>query len=243
MKKYNICFNRNDLICNKDEIINTEIKVINNIKKDKIYKTIFFNNEYNIINALSNQLVYFFNNLNITKKDHIFIIGLGNENHTADSVGPKSLKNIRVNSFLENLGIEIIDNKVSALSPGVLGETGIITERIIKSVSNEIKPNLIILIDSFVSNNINYLNKTIEINNVGLNPGSGLKGIDFKIDKNSLNIPIIVIGVTTAIEIKFSDNNDFNYIPYLLSTNNIDEYVDKISSIIGKSINKAINDL
>ncbi|MBR6113236.1 MAG: GPR endopeptidase, partial [Bacilli bacterium] len=177
------------------------------------------------------------------KKDHIFIVGLGNENHTADSIGPKTLKHIQVNSFLENIGVEISGNKVSALEPGVLGETGILTDKIISSVSKEIKPDLIILIDSFVSDDINYLNKTIEITNYGINPGSGLKGINSKIDKTTLGIPILVIGVVTAIEIKFTNDNNINFIPYLLSTKDIDEFVINISKIIGQSINEAISDL
>ena len=184
----------------------------------------------------------FLKTMNISKKDHIFIVGLGNDNHTADSIGPKALKHIKVNSYLENMGIKIKANKVSALEPGVLGETGILTEKIIKSVCKEIKPDLIILIDSLVSDDINYLNKVVQINNWGLSPGSGIKGINSKIDKDTLGIPVISIGAVTAVEIKFTNNNK-NYIPYILSTKDIDQYVHDISSIIGKAINEAINDL
>ena len=229
MKNYNIYPYRSDLVDNNNS-----------------YKTIFFNNLNNkdkIKNELKDELFLFFKGMNITKKDHIFIIGLGNDNHTADSIGPKTLKHIQVNSYLENIGIKINGNKVSALEPGVLGETGILTEKIISSVANEIKPNLIILIDSFVSDDIKYLNKSIQINNIGLNPGSGLKGISSRIDKETFGIPIIVIGVTTAIEVKFTNEENINYIPYLLSPKDVDEYVNNISIIIGNSINEAINSL
>ena len=227
MKKYNIYPYRSDLVINNDN-----------------YKTIAYNNLNNknfIKQELINNLLYFFNKMNIKKTNHIFIIGLGNDNHTADSIGPKTLKHIKVNSYLERLGFKIIGNKISALEPGVLGETGILTEKIISSVSNEIKPDLIVLIDSFISNNINDLNKTIQINNKGLNPGCGLKGLNSIINKDTIGIPIIVIGVVTAIEIKFTNKD--NFIPYLLSTKDIDEYVNEISEIIGISINEAINDL
>jgi len=252
MKNYNIYPYRTDLIFSNQNIIDinnnqTEINILSNIYKENIYKTILFNNlnnTKNIENALSKEILFFFNSMNIHKNSHIFIVGLGNINHTADSTGPKVLKHIKVNSYLENIGIKISGNKVSALEPGVLGETGILTEKIIKSVSNEIKPDLIILIDSYVSDNISYLNKTIQINNSGISPGSGIKGINTKIDKKSLGIPVLVIGVTTAIEIKFTnDTNNNNFIPYLLSTKDIDEFIDNISKIIGNSINKSINDL
>ena len=145
--------------------------------------------------------------------------------------------------YRKNLGIKITGNKISALEPGVLGETGILTEKIIYSVKEEIKPDLIILIDSFVSNDINYLNKSIVVTDSGLNKGGGLNGINTRIDKNSLGIPVLVIGVTTAVLIKFSKDEDANLIPYLLSTKDIDEYVYNVSKIIGESINEVINDL
>ena len=240
--KYNVYLNRNDLIISKKKKnINKDFYVSTLKKKENIYKTIFFNDLKYVEDILTKEIINFFSILNINKSNHIFIVGLGNENFTADSIGPKVLKHIKVNSYLENLGIKIVNNKVSALEPGVLGETGILTEKIIESVSNEIKPDLIILIDSIISNDINYLNKTIQINNVGISHGSGIKGLNNRIDKDLLNVPIIGIGVTSAIEIKFKNSD--TCIPYLLSTNDIDIYVYKISKIIGNSINKAIESL
>lgn len=212
---------------------------------DNEYKNILFDNLNNvpkIKKSIKKELLNFLYKMNINNKSHIFIVGLGNDNHTADSIGPKVLKHINVNSYLDSIGIKIIGNKVSALEPGVLGETGIITEKIIQSVSNEINPDIIILIDSFVSDDIKYLNKCIHINNVGINPGCGLNGINKSINKDILGIPVIVIGVVTSILIKFT-NKDSSFTPYLLSTKDIDEYVISISKIIGESINETINDL
>ncbi|MBR1376918.1 MAG: GPR endopeptidase [Bacilli bacterium] len=236
--------NKTDLIIEKNKINtnNNDVETITYEDNDKIYKTIYFNDINKVKNVLKNELLYFFKELNIKKGSHIFIIGIGNDNYTADSVGPKTLKHVKVNSFLENFGIKKEETIVSSLEPGVLGETGILTEKIIKSVSNEIKPDLIILIDSFVSSNIDYLNKTIEITNSGISTGTGIKGINSNIDETLLGIPIISIGVTTALEIKFSNKN-INYIPYILSTKDVDTYIDKISRIIGYSLNEVINGL
>ena len=112
------------------------------------------------------------------------------------------------------------------------------TERIIESIIKEIKPNLVILIDSFLSNNIKKLNKTIEINNYGVSTGMGIKELNSNIDINTLGLPIIVIGVPTAIEIKFNED-----LPYILSTKDVDLYVNQISQVIGIAINETINDL
>ena len=220
----------------KDDLSNYE----NNSYKNIIFNNL--NNKVEIKNQLKKELLSYLKSMNIKKSNHIFIVGLGNDNHTADSIGPKTLKHIRVNSYLEKLGIKIIGNKVSALEPGVLGETGIITERIISSVSKEIKPDLVILIDSFVSDDINNLNKCIHINNIGLNPASGLSSLNKTIDKKLLGIPVLVIGVVTSILVKFTNGCE-NYIPYLLCTKDIDEYVYNISKIIGEGINEVISDL
>lgn len=234
MKSYNIYPYRSDLIL--DNEINNDIN-----KYD--YKTILFNDLNEVKDKLKKELHYFFNKLNVNKNNHIFIVGLGNENLAADSVGPKSLKHIKVNSYLKNLEIDIKGPTISALEPGVMGETGILTEKIIESVSNEIKPDLVILIDSFVSSDINYLNKTIQITDAGLNTGDGLKCFSSNIDRDILNVPVLVIGVPTAVEIKFTNDNNSNFIPYLLCSKDVDSYVNKISEIIGISINETINEM
>ena len=190
-----------------------------------------------LINDLSKEIIYFFKKLNIKKEDHILVVGLGNENLASDSIGPKTLKHINVNAYLENLGLDIIGNKISALEPGVLGNTGILTETIIKGVSDEIKPDLVILIDSYVSDDIDKLCKAIEIKDEGMNPGNAIRGLDRKIDENYLKCKILSIGVITAVN--FNEND----IPYLLSLKTIDEFVLKISECLGISINNAISSL
>ena len=223
MKKYNIYLDRSDLI-NSDS-----------------YKTISFDNLNSIKEKLKKEILFFLNKLNIKKGSHIFIVGLGNDNYTADSVGPKTLKHIHVNLFIKEFS-ENNDTLVSALEPGVLGETGIKTTRIIESVVDEIKPDIVILIDSFVSDDINDLNKKIVINDVGINKETGILGIHSNINYDTLHIPVLVIGAVTAVEVKFSES-DSNYIPYILSSKNVDDYVLKVSRIIGESLNEIIGGL
>lgn len=226
-KKYNI----------KKEAFNKSIKILEHKNNKNIFHTIIFKsiiNEKNISKILREELLYFFKQFNIDKSKHIFIVGLGNESNTADSIGPKVLKYINVNSHLFNIGININYIKISALEPGVLGTTGIDTSNIIKSVSKLIKPDLIILIDSFVTNNIEYLNKTIEISNAGLKPGSGIRGTNSKISKSNIKIPIMTIGIPVCLEYKNGNKN------LLVSTNDIDEYVIIISKILGSTLNSIL---
>lgn len=235
---------RTDLASNKNKKNNIikfdseAIKVLESTKNNNLYHTIIYKNIYNenlIKEFLKNELKLFLKKFKINKTKHIFIIGLGNESNTADSIGPKALKYIIVNSHLYNILNEIKYPKISALEPGVLGTTGIDTFKIIKSVSNQINPDLIILIDSFVTNKLSFLNKSIEINDQGLTPGSGIHGNNTEIKKETIKVPVLVIGIPTALE--FKKNNE---IPLLISTNNIDEYVSKISKIIGTTINEVL---
>lgn len=230
---------RTDLIKEDYNFSKNPITIFKQEENNHSYRTIYFkdiNYKNEIKESIIKELYFFLNKINISKNYHAFVIGIGNDNHTADSIGPKTLKHIEVNSYLDNLGITIYSNKISALEPGVLGETGIDTKRIIESVINEIKPDFVILIDSYVTQNIDLLNKTIQITDEGISPGSGLNAISSEVSFKSLGIPVIVIGVPTAIEITF--NKKRNLKPHLLSTKDIDSFVLQISKIIGESLNE-----
>lgn len=209
------------------------------ISKSSSYCNIYFNNLLNddeLEKNLSHAIKFYINKLKLIDNYHVLIVGLGNELHTADAIGPTTLKYLKVNSHLEQLGFNF-KIKISALEPGVLGTTGIDTKRIVESVVEEIKPDLVILIDSFVTSNIDLLNHLIHINNKGITPGSGLKGLNTKIDKKTIGSPVIVIGVPTALEIKLNSKKKDRNLPYLLSLSNIDEFVLNIAKLIAKSLN------
>lgn len=232
-----INFNRTDLAHDKTKKLinlykenNIEISTIKN-KQNKYHliKFNYLNNELKTI--LKKELNFFLNK--IKNKKHILIIGLGNNNYTSDSIGPKVLKNINVNAHLLNMGASS-NIKVSALEPGVLGQTGIETSLIISSIVKEINPDLLIIIDSFVTNNINNLEKSIIITNEGITPGSGVATINNKINQKSIGKPVIVIGIPTALEIEINKQK------LLVSSNIIDKYIYNLSKIIGEVINEVL---
>ena len=192
--------------------------------------------KFNILNnkvkdILKKELILFLNK--IKNKKHVLVVGLGNENYTADATGPKVIKNIKVNSYLGN-NFNYLGLKISALEPGILGQTGIDTQRIIKAVVREINCDFLIVVDSFVSNKIEDIEKTIEISNQGITPGSGIMAINSKIDKRTVGIPVIVIGVPTALEINIKNSN------YILASNSIDKYIVDISKIISDVLNEIL---
>lgn len=207
------------------------IEILENKNNKNVYHTIKFSTveiKKKLIKITKKELLFFIKNFNIKIK-HILIIGLGNEANTADSIGPKTIKKIKVNFNINNIVSNNI--KVSALIPGVLGITGIETNKIIKSVIKDIKPDLIILIDSLVTNNIDFINQTVQISNKCLSPGSGIYGNNKTI---KTKIPIISIGIPTSLE--YIHNN----IPFLLTPSNIDSFINNISIIISNSINELI---
>ena len=215
------------------------IEILENKYNKNIFRTIKFNNIENnkqLLKIISKELLYF---IKLNKKNikHILLIGLGNEENTADSIGPKTIKNIKINFKIDNIN-NINSIKISALIPGVLGITGINTDKIIFSVTKSINPDLVILIDSFVTNNIDFINKTIEISNHGITPGSGLYKNNNEISKNKLKKPIITIGIPTSLEYIY------NNIPLLLTPTNIDSFVKNISLLLSDSLNNIFyNDL
>ncbi|MFD3157598.1 GPR endopeptidase [Haloimpatiens sp. FM7330] len=131
------------------------------------------------------------------------VVGLGNEYVTPDSLGPKVISKLMITRHLKQLVPDKIDEgirPVCALSPGVLGTTGIETSEIIRSVVEKIKPNLIICIDALASRNLQRVNNTIQIGNTGISPGSGVGNKRMELSEKTLGIPVIAIGVPTVVE-------------------------------------------
>ncbi|WP_027625028.1 GPR endopeptidase [Clostridium lundense] len=131
------------------------------------------------------------------------VVGLGNWNVTPDALGPKVVEGLMITRHLKELIPDQIDEgirPVCAIAPGVLGLTGIETGEIIKAVANKIKPNLIICIDALASRKLDRINRTIQIGDTGISPGSGVGNKRMEISERTLGIPVIAIGVPTVVD-------------------------------------------
>lgn len=164
----------------------------------------------------------------INKKSSCLVIGLGNKCITPDSLGPKVIENI------------IVNNKIFALAPGVSGDTGIETYKIISALAKEINPDFILVIDSLKSSSIKWLNRTIQLTDTGISPGSGIKNKRKEISKESLNIPVIAIGVPTVIDSLLFNKKENNLI---VTDASIDLIIEEFSLIISQAINKSLLNL
>ena len=244
MHKINIS-NKNiytDLILelNKEEIKEKIIDKYNNIKvlKSTNHTTITYNditdkdNYMKVQNTLITELKKY---IKISNKDIILVVGLGNYNSTPDSLGPNTINNILVTRYLYLLGdVEEGYSNVSSFTPNVMANTGIETTKIIKSIVKEIKATKLIIIDSLKTNSIDRLLKTIQITNQGITPGSGLNNNYKEISKKTMNIDVIAIGIPTVVDIRCINNKLDNLI---VTPNNIDYLIDKLSILLGNSIN------
>ncbi len=131
------------------------------------------------------------------------VVGLGNWNATPDALGPQVMDFLMVTRHLyDDAPPELRDGmrSVCALSPGVLGLTGIETAEIIKGVVEKVNPDLIIAIDSLAARSTDRLGKTIQLSDTGIYPGSGIGKNRIGINRDTMGKPVIAIGVPTVVD-------------------------------------------
>lgn len=141
--------------------------------------------------------------LKLEEKSTILIVGLGNWNVTPDALGPKVVSSVMVTRHLLEYLPEQVDDgvrPVCAVSPGVLGITGIETGEIVKGIVDRIRPNCIIAIDALASRKMDRVNTTIQIADTGIAPGSGVGNKRMELSRSTLGIPVIAIGVPTVVD-------------------------------------------
>ncbi len=108
----------------------------------------------------------------------ILVVGLGNEYITPDSLGPKVIANIEITRHVIKYLPEYVEEgtrPISAISPGVLGTTGIETLEILEGIVSKIKPKLLIVIDALASRSIERISSTIQLSDTGIVPGAGVR--------------------------------------------------------------------
>lgn len=167
-------------------------------------------NRENVTNVLTKVLKEI---LKLNNDSFGLVVGLGNDKSTPDSLGPLVVNDIVVTNHLYILN-ELSDNykRVAAINPGVMGETGIETSDIIDSIVKKVKPSFLIVIDSLASKSIERLNKTIQITDTGIHPGSGIGNKRKEISFETFGIPVIAIGVPTVVDATVIVSDTINFI-------------------------------
>ena len=139
----------------------------------------------------------------VSSKDPVLVVGLGNLYVTPDALGPKVINEIDITRHLLEYMPEVLNEdtrSVSAVSPGVLGTTGIETQEILKGIVQNINPKLIIIIDALSSRSIERISSSIQIADTGIVPGAGVGNTRKELTKKTLGIPVIALGIPTVVE-------------------------------------------
>lgn len=200
---------------NEEEGINiTTVKVLDNVGSKIMGKEIgtyitmeipgMRHYDANFQDILSKSFAKQLSRVTKTKKDSTaMVVGLGNWNVTPDALGPRVISKLMVTRHLKKYMPDEIDegiNPVCAISPGVLGITGIETAEIVQGAVSKVKPDIMIVIDALASRKFERLATTIQIGDTGLSPGSGVGNKRMAFTKESMGIPVIAIGIPTVVD-------------------------------------------
>ncbi len=135
----------------------------------------------------------------------ILVVGLGNRAVTPDALGPRVVDNLYITRHIINeygryaFGKAHM-NRVASIVPGVMAQTGMESKEIIAAVVKETKPDVVIAVDALAARNTKRLNRTIQVTDTGINPGSGVGNHRHGLNEKSLGVPVIAIGIPTVVD-------------------------------------------
>lgn len=149
------------------------------------------------------------------ERSKILIIGLGNWDISSDALGPKVVERVLVTrQYFVNFNKEFDETvaNVAAMSPGVLGITGIETFDIVRGVVEKIKPDLVVAVDALSSRKMERVSTTIQISDTGISPGSGVGNKRVGLTKETLGVPVVAVGIPTVVNAATIVNDTMNLI-------------------------------
>ena len=195
----------------------------------------------------------------------VLVVGLGNRRITADAVGPFALEHVLVTRHLEerqpSLFSDLSLSAVAAITPGVLGQTGIESADIIRSLVEGLKPSAVLCVDALASRSIARLATTIQISDAGIAPGSGVGNRRDALSVDTLGVPVCALGVPTVVDartlaldvLESVAEGDEHFaewekrlssggLNFFVAPKETDEILREISSLIGYAINLALHE-
>ena len=198
------------------------------------------------------------------KEQTVLVVGLGNREVTPDALGPQVVGNLRVTRHIAKeygrASLEGNAHLVSAIVPGVMAQTGMETLEIIRGVVQETAPQAVIVVDALAARSTRRLNRTIQITDTGINPGSGVGNHRNGINEEALGVPVIAIGVPTVVDAATIVNDTMEHFidtkecrqslreqisPQLnamfVTPKDIDETIKRVSYTISEGLNIALS--
>ena len=186
----------------------------------------------------------------------VLIAGLGNRMITPDAIGPQTADHVIATRHLVAQSPAIFADwrPVSALVPGVLGQTGVETGEVICGVLDRVRPAAVIAVDALAAGRLSRLLRTVQLADTGITPGSGVGNARAALNKETLGVPVIAVGVPTVVDgatlaQEISSQlgqpacealDDLSQ-PVMITTRDIDREVADISRMIGYAVNMALH--
>lgn len=170
----------------------------------------------------------------------VLVVGLGNESITPDSLGPRVCSHIFATRHIRANAPELMDSsfgEVCAITPGVMGQTGIEAGELVKSVCQAVKPGLVIAVDALACSELSHLGRTIQITDSGISPGSGVLNARKELSKDTLGIPCIAVGVPTIADLRSTSENE----PLMVTPRSVDKLIGCSAQLISAGLNLALH--
>lgn len=186
----------------------------------------------------------------------VLIAGLGNRMITPDAIGPQTADHVIATRHLVAQSPAIFADwrPVSALVPGVLGQTGVETGEVICGVLDRVRPAAVIAVDALAAGRLSRLLRTVQLADTGITPGSGVGNARAALNKETLGVPVIAVGVPTVVDGATLAHEISSQLgqpacealddlsqPVMITTRDIDREVADISRMIGYAVNMALH--
>lgn len=134
----------------------------------------------------------------------VLAVGLGNADMTADAIGPGTVRRLTATRHLRGYDGEMYRAlgccELSAVAPGVLGQTGIEALELVKGAVAHVKPHLVVAVDALAARSCDRLASTIQLSDGGIGPGSGVGNHRRALDRETLGCPVVALGVPTVVD-------------------------------------------
>lgn len=186
----------------------------------------------------------------------VLIAGLGNRMITPDAIGPQTADHVIATRHLVAQSPDIFADwrPVSALAPGVLGQTGVETGEVICGVLDRVRPAAVIAVDALAAGRLSRLLRTVQLADTGITPGAGVGNARTALNEETLGVPVIAVGVPTVVDGATLAHEISSQLgqpdcealddlsqPVMITTRDIDREVADISRMIGYAVNMALH--
>lgn len=192
--------------------------------------------------------------LDVKNEKSVLVVGLGNREVTPDALGPEAVNHLRVTRHVvREYGKAAFAREkvqlVSTIVPGVMAQTGMETLEIVRGIVAETKPDQVVVIDALAARSSKRLNRTIQISDAGIQPGSGVGNHRNSLTRENIGIPVLAIGVPTVVDaatIVYDATGDRSSVPpglngMFVTPKNVDEMIRRLSFTISEALNLALS--